>query len=284
VLRLAFSSRPIIHVVGFRHVGHRAGTPDRRDLCACGLLSEKFVVQNSHDVICVSREVVRFLQEKRSRAACHLIPNAVAPCFFGVQHQQRSDGEATLLFVGTIYQLKGLLHLIEAQAMVQQELARPVRLRIIGQVRGGKAAADYNSTVRRRAEELGTSRQIEWLGVKNEEGMASAVAQTDLLVLPSLHETFGMCIAEAMAAGVPVVATRVGGIPELVEHGKTGLLVPPGDARELANAICTVLSDPELRRKSATAARIKALAQYTPRRVAEQTLAVYETILRENNS
>ncbi len=240
---------------------------------------EKFVVRKATDVICLSVEAEHFLKEQGSPARRHLITNAVAPCFFDVQPQRGREG-LSLLFVGTVYRLKGVVHLVEALASVRRRLGAPVTLRVIGQTGGGADAAEYDKLVHRRASELGVDDSIEWIGVLGERGVAAALAQTDVLVLPSFQETAPMAVAEAMAAGVPVVATRAGGIPEMVEDGKTGLLVAPGHSEELADALFKLLGDADLRRKMSAAGRARALARHAPRAVASETLRVYEEICR----
>lgn len=238
---------------------------------------EKLVARKARHVISLSQEVETFLREQRSPARCHRIPNAVGPWFFEIQPMRRGDGTRVLLFVGTIYPLKGLLELVEALAGLQGMVSQDIVLRVIGPEAGG----DYAARVRRRAQELGVDKQIEWLGIRSEHGVSDALARSDIFVLPSFMENMPMCIAEAFAAGVPVVSTTAGGIPNWVEDGKTGLLVAPGDSKELARALGTLLQDESLRNRLGSAGRARALADYYPRVVAAKTLEVYETILRE---
>ena len=87
------------------------------------------------------------------------------------------------------------------------------------------------------------------------EDVPELLKMFDLLVLPSLNEAVGMVLLEGQAAGVPVVATNVGGIPEVVIHNKTGLLVPPANVPELAGAIDRLLTDEQMRRAMSSAAR-----------------------------
>jgi glycosyltransferase involved in cell wall biosynthesis len=96
----------------------------------------------------------------------------------------------------------------------------------------------------------------------------------DVIVTPSLTESFGLTIAEAMAAGRPVVASEVGGVAEIVDEGLTGFLVPPNDPESLARRIIDVLSDAQRAAAMGAAGRQKA-AQWNPARVAELTEAVY---------
>jgi glycosyltransferase involved in cell wall biosynthesis len=99
-----------------------------------------------------------------------------------------------------------------------------------------------------------------------------------VVVLPSYREGLPICVLEAMAHGRPVVATAVGGIPQLVEHGRTGLLVEPGDADALRAALERLLGDAELRRRMGRAARARVERTCSWERVTDETLAAYAAV------
>ncbi len=101
----------------------------------------------------------------------------------------------------------------------------------------------------------------------------------DVYVSATLAEGLGLGAIEAMAAGLPVVSTRAGGTPEVVQNGVTGLLVPPGDARGLTDAMFAVARDVHLRRRLGDAGRERALAEFTQERMFERTAAVYREVL-----
>ncbi|HLF22996.1 MAG TPA: glycosyltransferase family 4 protein, partial [Burkholderiales bacterium] len=98
-----------------------------------------------------------------------------------------------------------------------------------------------------------------------------------VLVLPSEYETFGIVLLEAMAAGVPIVASRAGGIPEVVDDGGEGILVEPNDSRALASALHRLLEDKSLRMEMGLAGRLKA-RRYDWARVVERVEQVYEQL------
>lgn len=106
------------------------------------------------------------------------------------------------------------------------------------------------------------------------------LGRTGLFVLPSRSEGLGLVLVEAMAAGRPVVATRVGGVPEVVLHGETGLLVEPGDVDGLAGAIRRLLEEPELAGRLGAAGRERARQLFSAERMADQTAALYEELIR----
>lgn len=102
---------------------------------------------------------------------------------------------------------------------------------------------------------------LSWTGFRHD--VPALLAAADLLVLPSLDDAFPTVLLEAMAAGLPVVATRAGGIPEIVEEGVTGILVPPGDPAPLADAVATLLADPDRRRRLGAAGRRRAEERFS---------------------
>jgi glycosyltransferase involved in cell wall biosynthesis len=103
--------------------------------------------------------------------------------------------------------------------------------------------------------------------------------RAQLLVSPSLYEGFGLPAAEAMACGTPVVATTAGALPEIVEDGVSGILVPPGEVEPLAEAIRALLEDPGRCREMGEAGARQVRERFSWRRTAEETLALYEEIL-----
>jgi len=271
---------PYPHVITFHGIMdrvHQVTPPPLLSLSHVPRWSEKLVVRKVQNVISISQDVEDFLRECKSPARSFRIPNAMAPCFFEVKAEPRTDGRHAILYVGAIQPRKGLIYLVEALARLRDVFDNSPVLRVIG-----AAGGTYKDEVLQRAIALNVAGQIEWLGVLKERDVAQVLTRSDLLVLPSFWENMPMCIGEAFAAGVSVVSTRTAGIPNWVDHEKTGLLVKPGDSMELADAIGQLLQNEPLRRAMGAAGRAKATAEYLPRVVAEKTLAVYDTILRGN--
>jgi len=116
---------------------------------------------------------------------------------------------------------------------------------------------------------------VHWLGFRQNVG--DYLGLLDVFAFPSRSEGMGSSLLDAMDYGVPIVASRVGGIPDIVRDGQTGLLTPPGDAQALAQALLRLYQQPQLRVALASAARA-ALPEYTPQRMAERYLALYRAI------
>jgi glycosyltransferase involved in cell wall biosynthesis len=147
-----------------------------------------------------------------------------------------------------------------------------------GEIYETEGHAGYADRLRRRAVDLGLGGRVHFLG--NRDDVPEILAALDVLVhCPSSPEPFGRAVAEAMAVGKPVVAARDGGLPELVEHDVTGVLVPPGDATACAAAVTRLLGDPALRARLGAAGREAAERMFDPGRHAEAVLQAYREVL-----
>lgn len=105
------------------------------------------------------------------------------------------------------------------------------------------------------------------------------MAAADIYCLPSYREGFGQGIIEAAASGVPTVASRIYGVTDAVEDGKTGRLFPAGDVAALAGALSALIEDRELRRKMGEAARVRALELFSSEKITAQLIARYEALI-----
>lgn len=177
-------------------------------------------------------------------------------------------GLPLVVCVGRVEPTKGQRELLESFAALEQRAA----LAIVGD---GDPA--YLAVLEREARRLGVGERVLFTGVR--EDVPSILAGADLLVLPSWSEGFPIAPLEAMAAGLPVVATAVGGTPELVVDGGTGLLVPPRDPRRLAQAIDLLIADPDRSRSLGAAGRRRLVEEFSAQRMVEQVLVVYDRAL-----
>jgi glycosyltransferase involved in cell wall biosynthesis len=178
--------------------------------------------------------------------------------------------------VGRISPWKGQHIFIQAAALVHKRFPE-VQFLVIGAALFGEDK--YDQEVRRLPGELGIGDAVEFTGFRND--IKHAIAELDLLVHASTKgEPFGQVIIEGMAAGKPVVATNGGGVPEIVEDGETGILVPMGDAIAMAEAICQILSDPARARTMGERARQRVANHFTMEQTARRVEAVYDEILQ----
>lgn len=172
-------------------------------------------------------------------------------------------------FVGRLRHEKGLDVLISALPLVLVDFPK-ARLLVVGD---GPEAASLSAL----AEQLGVSDRMVWVGRCDRLEVWRLLAALELLAVPSRFEGFGLAAAEAQAAGLPVVASRVDGLAEVVRDGETGLLVAPGDPEALAAAIRAMLEDPPRARRMGLAGRQHVAASFSPERFAAAIQAVYRT-------
>ena len=137
-------------------------------------------------------------------------------------------------------------------------------------------------SLQKLAAELGIAEAVTFTGRVDNAGMATLYRSADVMINPSLADNMPISVLEALASGVPVVSTNVGGIPYLVDHGKTALLVPVRDAEAMAAAVLALLGDPSLA-KRISAAGLESIQRYTWPNVRNRLLHVYEQVLAESD-
>jgi D-inositol-3-phosphate glycosyltransferase len=182
-------------------------------------------------------------------------------------------GERILLFVGRLTPIKGVETLLRALALLASE-AHPgdgVRLVVVGGERGETADAGH---LRRLARELGVDERVDFRGPQPQDVLPHYYRAADLCLMPSRYESFGMVALEAMACGVPVVASRVGGLAVTIQDGVTGLLVPEGDSEALVAGVRRLLDD-ESRRKAMGAEAVECARRFGWPCIARQVAELY---------
>lgn len=169
---------------------------------------------------------------------------------------------------------KGPKHLVNAFSKVLKTMPN-AKLAIAG---GGTEAA----TLRAQIKKLGMEKSVFMLGKLQREQVASLMAAADVFVLPSLFESFGLVLLEAMAVGTPVVCTRTQGALEIVKDGKDGLIVPPGDDDALTEAIARMLSDRQLAKRLVTNGQKTVHEKFSWEKTAKKTLALYRKVCEKH--
>ena len=169
--------------------------------------------------------------------------------------------------------------LLRAFAQVRQRLGN-AQLLCAGETQLGGPA--YRTRLLELSDELGLRDAVRWLGVRSD--MPNLMAAADLVVLSSDWEGLGLVVMEAAMAGRPVVATAVGGVPEIVEHQVTGSLVPQGDEQALASEMTTMLLNPDQRARMGADARRHAAQAFDLQRMRTATRSLYAEVLQETQA
>lgn len=180
-----------------------------------------------------------------------------------------------ILFAGLIHVRKGVLNLIKAIEIVRFQEPN-IELHLAGKVQESEYEAILHSYIRDHHLE----KQVIFRGHLSDQDLYQAFAESQMLVLPSQEEVSPMVIQQAMAAGKPVVATAVGGVPYLVESGSSGLLVPYGDPQALSQAILRLLAEPEEAARMGDRGRTIAKERFQAESICVQTRAVYYALAK----
>jgi glycosyltransferase involved in cell wall biosynthesis len=222
---------------------------------------------NSH--VANSSYTAALLKKLCPKLQVRIIPYGSPIAFDKTALRKSKAPRRKLLFVGRHIERKGLAYLIEAMKLLPEDYS----LTITGE-------GDLTKTLKKLAE--GDSR-IHFTGKLSAQGLSEAYSGHDIFVLPAIvdcrgdTEGLGVVLIEAIAAGLPIVASRVGGIPDIIENGKTGLLVEERSPQALAQAILKLGVDEKLCTDLVCAARAHAQEKFSWEKVAKQTLELYRT-------
>jgi glycosyltransferase involved in cell wall biosynthesis len=232
-------------------------------------LADRAVASLAHVHIAISKGLARYLAEIEGfdESGFEIVHYGIAGRD-GVAPY--AGAEPRLLCVGRLIPVKG--HLVLLRALAQARSRAPgLVLDIAGQ-------GPLEPALKAYAAELGLSDAVRFLGFVSP--IQSAIEAASAVVVPSLGEGFGMVALEAMERGRPVVASDVGGLPEIVADGETGFVVPAGDAEALADALVTLVSSPARAAEMGQAGRRRALESFTPERSTRGIEALYLSHLK----
>jgi glycosyltransferase involved in cell wall biosynthesis len=216
------------------------------------------------------------------------------------------DGTLPILFVGRVSPEKGIHTLIEAFAKIASQVDR-ARLDIVGgrttlredfivgissdplvralkRFYDGSVAKEYQQYLDRLVGRLGLADKVRFLGHVPHGELPARYRSSAAVVNPSLSESFGISMVEGMASGLPVVGTKVGGMLETVLDGETGLLVEPERPDLLADAVMSLLEDPNLARRMGTRGRARAVQHFSWRARSDRLLAAYRKVLSQDSA
>jgi glycosyltransferase involved in cell wall biosynthesis len=225
----------------------------------------RWVLRRSAAATTVSNWLAAEVRRMAPASAPLVAPMPAATELFSPGGQR--DGRL-LLFVGRFNSQKGARFLLDAVAGMREE----VRLRLIGD--GPDAEA-----LRRQAEGLGISSRLEWLPPQPQHALAGHYRQASVVVVPSIEEGLGMVAVEAQLCEAPVVASASGGLPDVIDDGRTGVLVPPVAPEALARALDALVAQPSRASALGQAGRRTALATFAPEAVAARYADIYRQAL-----
>ncbi len=256
--------------------------PARRSLdwgkAPSALLGTRGFLRDADLILVLTREELERGRKRFPNTRLEQLPNAVEASWLaaGDRHRGRAtlgvpEGAPVALTAARVDPQKG-------QELVPEILARVPALHVV--LVGPVTVAGYDRKVRLAAERLGVADRLHMLGSLEPESrtLADAFAAADLFLLPSRHEPFGIVALEAWAAGLPVVASKVGGLAELVRHGEDGYLAPSGDAARLAEAVSGLTTDPSLARAMGEAGKRRVVEHYSWTAVVDRLEKLYASL------
>lgn len=247
-----------------------------RDIEPLGRIG-KWTIRQNTKVIAISEAVKHYLISER------VSEHQIVRVYDGVdlrqyQPSRSSSPSSNSIIVGLIGQIgerKGHLYLLEAARMLLR-IHPDVKFWIVGK-EPDHSKEQYTERLYRYIKENHLEQQVEFWGFRTD--IPEILARLDILVLPSLQEPFGKIVIEAMAMKKPVVASNVGGVPEIVEDGKTGLLVPLADSGAICQALQQLIGDREVREQMGREGRKRVEQMFSLEKHVHQIEQVYEEVL-----
>lgn len=260
-----------------------ASIRDTGDICTPKQCRVQKLVCHFADRILVNAEAIRqkLIADGYNGAKIKVIKNGIdLSRFEKIRDQGRLRCEYRLpanaplvMLLARLSVIKGIEYFLEA-AVITARRFENARFLIVGDLKDDPA---YRATLKRYADRLGLGRRVIFTGFRL--NVAEVLAEATVSVLPSLAEGLSNTLLESMAAGLPIVATRVGGNPEVVEDGATGLLVPPRDSGALAQAISRLLAHAEMARRFGDAGRRRVARHFSLERMIQDTEGLYRELL-----
>ena len=218
----------------------------------------------------VTAELRDYHARAHARLRTAVIPNGVANMDkeqFARPPEMRRDW-FNLAVVGRLDTVKG--HRVAIEALSVSTVPKDVHLQIVG-------SGPSEAPLRELAQERGIADRVHFLGFRR--NVYDYLAHCDVLLIPSLHEGLPYTLLEAMALGTPIIASRIGGLAEVLQEGITGLLLPPEDSDSIARAVVELLRDPDYRRQMGKKAQRLQRASYSDNIMSSRYLAIYQEAL-----
>jgi glycosyltransferase involved in cell wall biosynthesis len=228
---------------------------------------EKLTIPRSDGVVCITRYTQNAVRNLARRT--WVVPNAVDQSFFNIQGAPEPG--PVILCVGNITWRKNQIAFIRALDSLVEQM--PIKLVFLGHASPDDAyGAEFFDLIKSRD-------WTEHVGFVDRDALKRRLASAQLLAMPSMEENCPMVVLEAMAAGVPIVAARVGGVPDLIQENVNGILCDPNNAESMRNAVARALENPERGQTMAETAKRQALERFHPRAIALRHMEIYRELL-----
>ena len=255
------------------------GIEDKRRL----YYEDKILSEVDQIIATTPNEKKLILDTVNSPSAIHVVPIGVADTYHRLYERPLEFG-SYFLFVGRLVEAKGIFVLIQSfrELVEKKRIPDDIKLLIAG---GNKSSVDVNTLYpndpKLQQEIKGLEDRIKFLGPRNEKELAVLFKNAVATVVPSYYESFGMVAAEAQACGCPVIASKVGGLKDIVIPGKTGIHVTKGNISKLAESMYLLLSKPQKVKELKMNARKFAQREFKWQHIAKKIKNLYEVTLYE---
>ncbi len=220
-------------------------------------------------VVALSEALAETARETLPELDIDVIPNGIDTRRFSPPDERPQEKRVRLITVARLLERKGIQTILEACA---RPTVLPVELTIVG-------TGPYEPELRQMIAGMGLEDRVRFLGFVPNEDLPHLYRESDIFVLPSETESFGLVFAEAMSCGLPIAASNVGGIPETVRDGVDGLLCPPGEPLALRENILRLISNVDAREEISYSQRERILENYTWDQIAARYVDVYRSVL-----
>ncbi len=244
---------------------------------------EKKLMNRSDALIAVSKYTVDELTELYGidEEKIHVIYNGVDVQKFKPRPDRTvlrrefglEDKKKIVLFVGRLYHRKGLEILLRSIPQVLQEFSD------VKFVISGKGFKEKEESLRNLAKQLDIEDHVTFMGYVPDEKLPNLYSASDIFVLPAIYENFPFAILEAQATGLPVISTKVGGIPEFLVDNENGFVIDPGDSAQLTQRVLALLQDPKLAKEMGNRGRSLIEKKFSWRLITSQVIDLYHKLL-----
>ena len=234
---------------------------------------DNFIYSKYLKIVCISKQVQNSLIKwvPKIKEKIEIIPNGIP--IDSIYNNNPSIKKYDVLFVGRLVGQKGINFLLEAVNILQKKYKKIIRVAIVGD-------GPLKKELIKMCEELKIKNSVEFLGFQRD--VDQIMRSSRVLVLPSRYEGFGLVLLDAMKNKLPIIATNVGGIPEIINNGHEGILVQKENPKILANSINRVLKDSELRNQFIQNAYKKVQEHYSIEKYAHNMFSLYSKMIGDN--